>query len=193
MQEANLFLIFIDRLNKGKLSYIVTGSLASIIYGEPRMTHDIDLVLELHIENVPNFIELFPPEDFYCPPQEVIKTEIARETRGHFNIIHHETGFKADIYPIGQDELHKWAMEKRKIVEIKQSKIAIAPPEYVIIRKLQYYKEGGSEKHLRDINRMFELSGESIDKATLNQMITKYDLLNEWKSLCFGLLLHSHS
>jgi hypothetical protein len=182
MQEANLFLVFLDRLNKGKLSYMVTGSVASIIYGEPRMTHDIDLVLELHVGYVQDFINLFPSDEFYCPPQEVIKTEIARETRGHFNIIHHETGFKADIYPIGQDELHKWAMLKRQKVKIGQSDILIAPPEYVIIRKLQYYKEGGSAKHLRDINRMFELSGESIDKPTLSQMITKYNLLSEWES-----------
>ena len=182
MQEANLFLVFLDRLNKGKLSYMVTGSAASIIYGEPRMTHDIDLVLELHVEDVQNFINLFPPAEFYCPPQEIIKTEIARETRGNFNIIHHETGFKADIYPVGQDELHKWAMVKRQKVKIGKSDISIAPPEYVIIRKLQYYKEGGSIKHLRDINRMLEISGESIDKHTLNQMIIKYDLLKEWES-----------
>ena len=182
MQEANLFLIFLERLNKGKLSYMVTGSVASIIYGEPRMTHDIDLVLELHVENVQNFINLFPSEKFYCPPKEVIKTEIARETRGHFNIIHHETGFKADIYPAGKDELHKWAMGKRKIVTVEDSQIAIAPPEYVIIRKLQYYKEGGSTKHLRDINRMLEFSGESIDKPVLEQMVLKYDLSEEWKS-----------
>jgi hypothetical protein len=161
---------------------MVTGSVASIIYGEPRMTHDIDLVLELHFENVGNFVSLFPQEEFYCPPQEVIKTEIARETRGHFNVIHHETGFKADIYPAGQEELHKWAMANRKRIKIGQSEMSIAPPEYVIIRKLQYYKEGGSTKHLRDINRMSELSSESIDKPELNQMITKYDLLDEWKA-----------
>lgn len=182
MQEANLFLVFLDPINKSNLSYMVTGSVASIIYGEPRMTHDIDIILELHAENVENFINLFPKEEFYCPPQEVIKTEIARETRGHFNIIHHKTGFKADIYPFGQDELHKWAMLKRKEVKIGQSNISIAPPEYVIIRKLQYYKEGGSTKHLRDINRMFALSGESIDKSVLNQMISNYALLNEWKA-----------
>jgi len=182
MQEANLFLIFLDRLNKGKLSYMVTGSTASIIYGEPRMTHDIDLVLELDVANVQNFINLFPPEEFYCPPQEVIETEIARETRGHFNVIHHETGFKADLYPTGQDELHKWAMAKRKKVKIGQSDIFIAPPEYVIIRKLEYYKEGRSTKHLRDINRMYAISGESIDKPALEKMIIKYDLLDEWTS-----------
>lgn len=178
MQEANLFLVFIDPLNKSGLDYMVTGSVAGIIYGEPRMTHDIDVVLEIHTENVENFTALFPQEEFYCPPKEVIKAEIARETRGQFNIIHHNTGFKADIYPTGRDELHKWAMQKRNQVTIGQSDISIAPPEYVIIRKLQYYKEGGSSKHLRDINRMITISGEKINTAVLDQFIGKYSLLN---------------
>ena len=183
MQEANLFLIFLEPLNKSKLLYMVTGSVASIIYGEPRMTHDIDLVLELRAANVQDFINLFPSDRFYCPPQDIIKAEIARETRGHFNIIHHETGFKADVYPIGRDELHKWGMTKRRAVKVQQSNIWIAPPEYVIIRKLQYYKEGGSTKHLRDIKRMLELSYEIIDESILNQMVTKYDLSDECDNL----------
>ena len=182
MQGANLFLIFLDRLNEGELSYMVTGSVASIIYGEPRMTHDIDLVLELHVGDVENFIKLFPIEEFYCPPQGVIEAEVARETRGHFNLIHHETGFKADIYPVGHDELHKWAIAKRQKIKIGESDILIAPPEYVIIRKLQYYKEGGSAKHLRDINRMVNISGEYIDRFELERMIDRYGLGDEWES-----------
>ena len=161
---------------------MVTGSVASIIYGEPRMTHDIDLVLELHAKNVRNFTRLFPPDQFYSPPQEIIKAEIAREARGHFNIIHNETGFKADIYPVGQDELHKWAMDRKQKVKIGQSDIWIAPPEYVIIRKLQYYREGGSSKHLRDINKMLEFSSKAIDTPSLNRLVAKYDLSKEWQA-----------
>ena len=47
MQEHNLFLIFLSRFRQSNIKYIVTGSVASIIYGEPRLTHDIDLVIEL--------------------------------------------------------------------------------------------------------------------------------------------------
>ncbi len=93
---------------------MVTGSIASIIYGEPRVTHDIDLVLGLHPNNVSQLTDAFSAYEFYCPPQEAIKTEAARKTGGHFNIIHQKTGFKADIYPTGEDELHRWAMSKRK-------------------------------------------------------------------------------
>ena len=158
----NLFLVFLEPLNKSSFPYMVTGSVASIIYGEPRMTHDIDLVLSIKPENVAEILSVFSAEEFYCPPQEVIYAETAKETRGHFNIIHQNSGFKADIYPIGKDKLHIWAMGHRRKVTVEQSDIWIAPPEYVILRKLQYYQEGGSQKHLRDIKKMIELSGDII-------------------------------
>jgi len=162
---------------------MVTGSVAGMIYGEPRITHDIDLVLQLRAEDVSDFIRTFPIDRFYCPPQEVIKTELARQIKGHFNIIHHETGFKADIYPIGADKLHKWAMDRRQKVEFEKSGIWLAPPEYVIVRKLEYYKEGGSTKHLHDIKRMLEISGDSINASELNRKIEERNLSKEWEKL----------
>jgi len=183
MQEANLFLIFIERLNKINIEYMTTGSVASIIYGEPRITHDINIILQLHISNIPEFISSFNPEEFYCPPMEVIETEVARETRGHFNIIHHETGFKADIYPVGKDKLHIWAMSKKRKVEVDNCVFWLAPPEYVILRKLEFFREGGSSKHLRDIEKMLILSADIIDFAELTQKITENSLGEEWKKL----------
>lgn len=60
--------------------------------------------------------------------------------------------------------------------------IWVAPPEYVIIRKLQYFKEARSTKHLRDINRMLAFSGADIDTALLTQMVEKHGLVNEWQA-----------
>ena len=183
MPEANHFMIFLGRLSRGGIRYMVTGSVAAIIYAEPRMTYDIDIVLELAAEDIPQLLALFPSGEFYCPPKENIRAEIARESHGHFNIIHQETGFKADIYPAGTDEFHKWAMARRHKVKIAQSDIYLAPAEYVIIRKLQYYSEGGSEKHIRDIKRMLELSADLIDTSVLKERIAEYDLADCWNKV----------
>ncbi len=180
MQEANPILTFIDLFNKSEIDYMTTGSVASIIYGEPRMTYDIDIVLALHVNDIEKMIQIFDTENFYCPPTETIKAEISRITGGHFNIIHHKTGFKADIYPISNDKLHQWAMSHRRKVKIEGSDAWVAPPEYVIIRKLQYYKEGGSSKHLRDIKKMLELSGNDINTAEAEQKIIELNLMEEW-------------
>jgi hypothetical protein len=55
MPEANLFRIFVSRLNKLSIPYMITGAVASIIYGEPRLTNDIDLVINLNPDDVESF------------------------------------------------------------------------------------------------------------------------------------------
>ncbi len=181
MQEANLILIFLEPLNKSGIDYMTTGSVASIIYGEPRMTHDIDIVLALHISDIEKIIRIFDTQEFYCPPVEVIKAETSRNAGGHFNIIHHNTGFKADIYPISKDKLHLWAMNNRRKVKIENSGVWLAPPEYVIIRKLEYYKEGQSSKHLRDIKKMLDISGATFNIAEMESRIKELNLSAEWQ------------
>ncbi len=163
MPEHNLFRIFISRLNKLSIPYVITGAVASIIYGEPRLTNDIDLVIDMNSDDVETFADAFPIVDFYCPPPEVIRLEIGRSQRGHFNLIHHVTGFKADIYASGRDELHHWALKNRKPVDVDDEKFWLAPIEYVILRKLEYFREGESEKHLRDISSILAYSSDEID------------------------------
>ena len=183
MQEPDLFLLFVERLNDAAIPYMVTGSVAGIVYGEPRVTHDVDLVVELDASQAEDFVALFPTEEFYCPPEAVIRTEVCRDTRGHFNLIHHATGFKADIYPIGRDPLHQWAMRRRRSVEMDHTQVSVAPPEYVILRKLQYYQEGGSDKHLRDIRSILEMSAAAIDKVELEAKVSQLGLSPMWREL----------
>jgi hypothetical protein len=181
MQEANLFQIFTSPLNNLGVRYMVTGAVASIIYGEPRLTHDIDLVMEIHAKNAEELVSAFPPKEFYCPPVEVIRLEIGRPLRGHINIIHNQTGFKADMYMMGQDELHHWAMPKRKEIQVGTESLWVAPPEYVILRKLEYYREGHSEKHMTDIKSIIELSADQLDFQEINKKVVDYGLQNEWE------------
>jgi hypothetical protein len=182
MPEHNLYRIFVSRLNKISLSYMITGAVAGIIYGEPRLTNDIDLVIDMAPGDVENFSNAFPIEEFYCPPPEVIILEIGRSQRGHFNLIHHATGFKADIYASGRDELHHWGLKNRKPVDVAGEKFWLAPVEYVILRKLEYYREGLSEKHLRDISGMLAVSSDEIDFRMLVAEINKRALEKEWQA-----------
>jgi len=108
MLSPEAYLIFTRKLNELSLRYMVSGSVAAIYYGEPRMTNDVDIIVFLRREDVCRLEKAFPAEEFYCPPREVIQTELAREQQSHFNLIHHDTGFKADIYLSGRDELHAW-------------------------------------------------------------------------------------
>jgi len=183
MPEPNLFLMFTQQLNTLGVAYMVSGSVAVIIYGEPRLTHDVDLIVVLDRGHIARLPEVFPPAEFYCPPSEVIAVEAAREQRGHFNIIHHQTGFKADVYLSGQDPLHAWGLARARQLEVDGQRLVVAPPEYVILRKLEYYREGGSEKHLRDIRSMLSTSPQAIQIAELEQQIAARGLQEAWRQV----------
>jgi hypothetical protein len=182
MQTPDFLLTFIRRLNLTQCPYMITGAAASIIYGEPRLTNDLDLVLDLKKSEIPGFAQAFPLEEFYCPPEEVIILEIGRPVRGHFNLIHHETGFRADVYLAGKDPLHHWGLANRKSVQVEDQAVWVAPVEYVILRKLEYYREGRSEKHLKDIVGMLEVSEAQVNMAWLEEHIAERQLQDEWQA-----------
>jgi hypothetical protein len=160
---------------------MVTGSVASIFYGEPRLTLDVDLVVFLNDKDIASLAQMFPMSDFYLPPPEIIAAEVRREMRGHFNILHLATGFKADFYLTGRDELEAWAFRFHHRIQFEGETVVLAPPEYVILRKLEYYREGGSEKHLRDLRSMLAVSGEQLDHSALQDWIRRRGLQAQWK------------
>lgn len=180
MQETNLFAIYTNVLTENRIEYFITGSVASIVYGDPRMTHDIDLIISLNINQIDKFIDAFRLEEFYCPPKELLLDEVKRENKGHFNLIHHHTGFKADIYLIGNDEFQHWAMDNKIEIEFLGDILYVAPIEYVIIKKLEFYREGNMQKHLLDIKGILDNSEKLINYSLLKSKIKEFSLEQIW-------------
>lgn len=162
--------------------WLVTGSVTSSSYGEPRFTHHIDLIVAMPATRIAGLAAAFPLSEFYCPPEEVLRAEIARGQDGQFNLVHHATGFKADIYIAGSDELSSWAFDHvRRIEAVSGRFLRLAPPEYVILGKLQFFSEGGGERHIRDIRAMLEVDPGAIDHDFLHAWIKKLDLSAAWE------------
>src|SRR5437868_6892284 len=127
MPEPELFLLFVSPLNPAGIRSVVTGSVAAIFYREPRLTHDVDFIVFLRDADIDLLTKAFPDTDFYLPPRETIFAEAQREQRGHFNIIHNATGFKADFYLTGRDELNTWAFRLRRQIEFERETVVLAP------------------------------------------------------------------
>lgn len=126
MPEPELFLLFVRPLNRTGIRYIISGSVAAIFYGEPRLTHDVDFVAFLSAPDVAKLAKEFPSPDFYLPEPETILEELHRPQRGHFNIIHAATGFKADVFLTGRDELDAWAFRLKRQVQY-EGELLLAP------------------------------------------------------------------
>lgn len=180
--EPDLFAVFVRPLHRAGLRYMITGSVASMHYGEPRFTMDVDLVVHLDESEIASIATTFPEPDFYVPPVEVVAEEIRRPAHGHFNVIHSPTGLKADFYPSRRHPYWAWAWEHRRLAEIEGQPTYFSPPENVILSKLEFYREGGSEKHLRDIRGMLAVSGDEIDRALLDRAVTELGLGDAWRT-----------
>jgi hypothetical protein len=168
--------LFIEPLEEMGMRYLVTGGVASVIYGDPRFTRDVDVVLDLPAESVPRLTEAFAGGDYYVPPEETLLAEAKRVPGGHFNIIHRDTALRADVYIAGEDPLHAWAFEHQRRLRLDAVDIWVAPPEYVIIRKLQYFLASDSDRHLRDIASMLRISGDLIHDASMSRWVEELGL-----------------
>ncbi len=117
------------------------------------------------------------------PPLEVLEIEAARHTHGHFNVIHGPTSLRADVYVAGTDALHAWGLTHVRTLHIANLPVSLAPPEYVIIRKLEYAAQGGGDRHLRDIGRMLERRVSSIDDDVVREFAVARGLLSAWEAV----------
>lgn len=167
----------VAKLNSLQINYFLVGSLASMYYGRPRFTNDIDLVVQIGATQIKDFIKAFDFPDYYCPPFEVIQDEVMR--RGSFNLIHQDSGVKIDIVLNKNSEISKSELSRRHKVEIIPGlETYIATPEDVILKKLEFYREGGSEKHLLDVREI--LSFTNVDFSYLEKWATQLNLKQEW-------------
>ena len=181
MTDASLISLFVRPLNQLRIPYMVTGGVASVVYGEPRLTRDIDLVVELRPRDARRFAAAWSAADFYVPPVEVLEEESARPAHGHFNLIHHQTALRADIYLPGNDALTAWAFAHRAMRRIDDDEVFLAPIEAVILSKLRYYQMGKSDRHLRDIHQMLTISGDLVDRPELERWAARLGVESEWK------------
>lgn len=186
MSLVNLFRRFAGPLDQLQIPYMATGAVAAIVYGEPRLTLDLDLVLQLSASDAPRFIAAFPAVEFYVPPAETIAAEAARPRHGHFNLLHLDSGLRADIYLASDDPLDRWGLANRRRETIGGEPVWMAPAEYVVIRKLEYHREGGSDKHLTDIQGMLRVRPDLIDLPLLNGFIGSRGLEPEWGKIVTG-------
>lgn len=149
-----------EKLEELKIPYVVTGGIAVSYWGLPRTTHDIDIIIEIDSSKTNEILKAFKKE-FYISREGI---EGMLEHNISFNIIHNESGFKIDFWPIDKKDSHKIAEFKRASKEnVFGKKISMITPEDLIITKLQWFKDSDSSRHLEDIKSIFKISKVDLD------------------------------
>ncbi len=160
------------------IPYLVTGSVAAMAFGEPRMTNDIDIVAAVEYKHVGGLMAAFPEEEFYIS-EDAIRDAVRHQTQ--FNIIHPASGMKIDIIIRKKTPFNDSRFSRiRRIKAGENFETNFAAPEDIILMKMHYYREGGSEKHLRDISGILKISGPEVDKDYIALWAEKLNLMDIW-------------
>jgi len=140
------------RLDKAGIPYMVTGSIAANFYTVPRMTRDIDIVVELFERDIDRFIPLFE-NDYYLEPETVRE---AVKNKGMFNLIHNEYVIKIDFVVRKDTPYRRREFSRRKKVAVDDQDLYLVSPEDLILSKLEWAKESRSEVQLNDVRNLLK-------------------------------------
>lgn len=173
MNQAELLRYLAKTFEALRIDYMISGSQASIYYGEPRFTQDIDVVADVTPSHVPALLDRFP-----SPVREAIRA------RGQFNIIHPASGLKIDVLLKKDTPYDRVEFERRQRQPILPGIDAyFARPEDVILYKMLYFQQGRSERHLRDIASILRISGTEIDMRYVDEWAQRLGLTDIWRAV----------
>jgi hypothetical protein len=181
MELSELLHHLTSELDRLKIPYLITGSMATIAYGEPRLTNDIDVVVDLPLDQVEDFCRAFPAPEFYCS-LAAVRNAVLR--RFQFNILHPSSGLKIDVMIPEPSEFNRSRLSRAARLHTTADTMAwFASPEDAILKKLEYYRLGGSDKHLRDIAGVLKIRRDRLDFAYLALWAQKLGVADLWQQI----------
>jgi hypothetical protein len=167
-EQLEVLKIVTQRLNKTEIPYMISGSTAANYYTVPRMTRDIDIVIELKDTDIDKFVDLFE-SDFYID-KETIKNEVMR--KGIFNLIHNQYVIKIDFIIHKESDFHKIAFSRRKNIFIENSPMWFISAEDLILAKLVWAKDSRSEIQIKDMRNLLK-TVEYLDMKYIKEWVIK--------------------
>lgn len=161
------------------IPYMFTGALAVNYHGKPRMTHDIDVVVLLRKENVPQLKKIFD-EDFFIDEESIFA---ALKENSMFNIIHKETGLKVDFWIRKNDDYSQEAFRRRGWYPYQGTEICLATPEDMIIEKLEWFKRSEIDKHYFDALGIYRIQKEKLDIRHIDFWCQQKSIQEIWERI----------
>jgi hypothetical protein len=163
------------------IEYMLTGSLASSAQGDPRMTHDIDLMVKLDAPSAERLTAAFLADDYYVS-DVAVKAAVGR--RGMFNVLKTSTGQKIDFYVLPDEEYEQIRFARRVPLSVSGEEVFATTAEDTIVSKLRWAKLcGGSERQMQDALRVFEMQAATLDRAYIDLWIERLELKPLWDEL----------
>ncbi len=181
MSQQKLLIKVIQILNNLNIEYMLTGSIVSSLQGEPRLTHDIDIVVLIDENDINAILESFSNTDYYISKQGILS---ALNNNSMFNLIDPIEGDKVDFWIHKNDSFDKSRFSRKVEQNIMGTKIYISAPEDTILAKLRWLKlSNGSEKQFIDALRIYEVQYDNLDLQYIEQWSNKLKVEKYWTKI----------
>lgn len=176
IHAKSVLLRFIAVLDSARIPYAVGGSLASGVHGQPRTTHDFDLLVEMSSEHVKPLIAGLGP-DFYADEPSMRE---ALKRKASFNVIHKKSAQKIDVFVSSGKGLDGEQIRRRVEAQLEAGdpNVFVTSAEVIILRKLDWYRRGGmaSDRQMRDVASVLREQRGRLDDSYLERMAAELDL-----------------
>ncbi len=181
MSQQKLLKLVIQALDQNDIQYMITGSVASSLQGEPRSTHDIDLVVSIHGTKVKKLLLAFPAPDYYLDEESILE---AIDCQRMFNLIDVANGDKVDFWILTDEPFDKSRFSRRISEKFIDIDMKVSTPEDTILAKLKWtVLSGGSEKQFTDALRVYEVQYGQLDMEYLKRWVKTLNIELLWKQL----------
>ena len=168
-------------LNENRIDYMLTGSLVSSIQGEPRATHDADILINITHSAIPFFIHAFKPPDYYLS-ETAIKEAI--EHKSMFNLLDTTEGDKIDFWILTNEPFDRSRFARKYEENMLGLTMKISSPEDTILMKLCWANlSGGSEKQFTDALRVYEVQYGKLDMQYIEMWSETLQVKKLWSEL----------
>jgi len=171
IDEIKVLKIVVKRLESARIPYMITGSIAANFYTTPRMTRDIDIVIEVEEKDAETLFSLFS-SDFYADKNSIRN---AIHNKQIFNIIHSEGIVKVDFIIRKDTNYRNLEFKNRRSIVFEGQKIFIASPEDLILSKLFWARESLSEMQIRDVKNLFKTI-HNLDRGYIEKWVHELEL-----------------
>jgi hypothetical protein len=157
----------VEALEAADIPYMLSGSLASSLQGEPRATHAIDLVIDVPPGSGARLAAALSAPHLYLDERSA---DDATRRRTMFNVIDSSSGDKVDFWLLTEDDYDAARFARRLAVDVLGRRLAVSAPEDTILMKLRWSREsGGSEKQRLDALRVYEVQAGALDEGYLDR------------------------
>jgi hypothetical protein len=181
MSQQELLIRVARVLNEARVEFMITGSFASGLHGEPRPTHDIDLVVALPVSAIPVLVRAFPPPDFLLS-EDAVRQAIAN--RSMFNLLAISEGDKVDFWMLKNEPFDQSRFARRRPEQMLGTQLPVMTPEDTILSKLRWsVMSGGSEKQFNDALRVYEAQAASLQIAYIEDWVMRLGVESLWKRI----------